>query len=1222
MLDNCSGGAISVVFRLRLAYPWLLDQSRFTMNPKLLLKAFSVVLLSFVPVVGMGGVVRSQPAPKALPAFKTPQEEQRYWQAKVKEIPVLIQSLKTGAETERRSAISGLVYLGQAALPSLIPLFKDPNPETQAIVAEIVDQIELSTTIAEALDPLPSPVFTTLPQIYYEKPTFSVDEAIRIIQRAARTTAQASKAARLTGVVPAFLVPASISREEYKAEQTLVLSGNSAVPKLMPLLQTDDITVRSRFARILTQIRPQSPEAIATIGQLLQSPDANVRKQAAKILGEIGKAAKPQLAMLLKNSNPKVRAAAADAIAHLPGTPKSLIPELIPLLQDSNPSVRIYAVLALKKMGEFGKPAIPTLTALLKDESKPVRLISSKVLQALQPKRPSGEFSEGFSPSLYPSIAASPSSYPSIDDNQQQPPVKISVPDAVQALLDAEEYGDEYQAIQQLRAIGQPAVPALIPLFKNDYQTTRQLAARAIGDIGSAALPDLLPLLDSSDQADRKLALSTLSNMQDAALLPQFVALLNDPNEAIRSTGRIAINNLPLYSPDLVPSLIPLLKHSNSELRSNAFYALTEISDWKAKTLPHILPFLKDSNPAIRYQALSAIRKMGSRAKSAVAAIQPLMQQDTPEIQALAKKTLIDLGAIPDPTAPVASSTPMLLGLSDLGELPPPPGESTLPDDYPFSAPISFTVAPPLANPLRRTPSLSIDQAIKALRDSEDSGFGDPTYQAKQQLGQLGKTAIPKVLPLLQDENPVIRSRAADVLCCFIGEFAIPSVLPLLQHPKVEVRSSAIAALSSKTPDAEIIKTARLIPLLDDRELSIRIQVIQNLGTTSNSTFLSIPVLKPLIQSPDFRIRAVAAGAFGDIYSRNPQVLLAKALPIAQLTPLLKDPQPLVRWRTVKALEQTRNPETIPALIPLLQDDSSVIQDEVINNIRQIGPTTLPFLTPLLQSSTSNRRNQILSAMSWMKIKAPDGDTILPILFALLQDPSPETRANAIRVLSGAKSYGSRVVPQLIPLLKDQDSSVVNAAIYAIGNMGTEGKTAVPELINLLKTSSDYEPIGTALGQIGPAAAAAIPELKKRLNGQPYGSDRMIQWVIDSIQQANKPPTNPPFNGRPAPKFYNADIASLIWLLQDHDAEVRRDALRGLSRSSQSTIQSGVIMPRLVALLRDSQPEVRAIAAEAIGAIRISDPSITPLLKSLLNDPSPAVRSTAAEALKKLGYKP
>jgi HEAT repeat protein len=1173
------------------------------LSPKSLLKILPVVLLSFGPIVGMVGVARSQltlpPIKSALP--RTLQELERDRQAKLKKVPGLIQRLKTGTEAEKRSAVSALVYLGQDALPDLIPLFKDPNPETQAIVAEVVDQIELSTKVTEVLNPSPTlPGRFKLLQMYGEKPAFSVDAAIRIIERTAQATSKEYRAARASSVI---LVP--MSPEEYQPERSLELIGDSAAPKLIPLLQSDNIAVRSRFAGILVKISPQSSEAIAALSQLLQSPDANVRKHAAEVLGEIGKAAKPQLAALLKSPNPKVRAAAADAIAQLSGTPKSLLPELIPLLQDPNPSVRIYAVLALKKMGEFGKPAIPTLTALLKDESEPVRLISSKILQALQPEKPSGEFDS--SPSSYPSISASLSPYPSIADNQQQPPVKISVPDAVQALLDVEDYGDEYQAIRQLQAIGQPAVPALIPLSKNEYQTIRRRAAQAIGSIGSAALPDLLPLLNGNDQADRKLAVLALRDMRDAALLPQFVALLNDPNEAIRAVSRSAINNLSLYGSDLVSALIPLLKHPNTELRSNAFYSLTGISDWDAKPLPHILPFLQDNNPAIRYQALSAIRTMGSRAKSAVASIQPLMQQDTPEIQALAKEILINLGAISAPPAIVSSPTPMPFATL-------PPGEFRF-SDLSSSMPLLPTQS-------ASKPLPSIDQTIQALRNAEGDGFY-AGYEARKQLGQLGKTAIPKVLPLLLDENPVIRSRAADVLCCFIGESAIPSVLPLLQHPKVEVRSSAIAALSSKTPDAEIIKTARLIPLLDDRELSIRTQVIQNLGETSSSTFLSIPVLKPLVKSPDFRIRAVAAGAFGDLYSGNPQVLLAKALPISQLIPLLKDPQPLVRWRTIKALGQTRNPETIPALIPLLENDSSVIRDEVINNIRQIGPTALPFLTPLLQSSTSDRRNQILSAMSWMEIKAPDGDTILPILFALLQDPSPKTRANAIRVLRGAKSYGSRVVPQLIPLLKDQDSSVVSAAIYAIGAMGTEGKIAVPELINLLKTSSDNNQETTStLGQIGPAAAAAIPELKKRLNGQPYGSDTMTQWAIDRIQQVNKPSTTPPFNGSPVPAFYYADTASLIWLLQDHDAKVRRDALWGLSRSSRSAIQSDAIMPKLVVLLSDPQSEVRAIAAEAIGAIGISNPSITPRLKSLLNDPSSAVRSSAAEALKKLGYKP
>ena len=537
------------------------------LNPKSLLKVLPIVLLSFGPIVGMGGVERSQPTPsqpKAIAPPRTLEEFERDRQAELKKIPGLVQKLKTGTEAEKRSAVSALVDIGQDALPDLIPLFKDPNPGTQAIVAEIVDQIELSTKLREALNPSPTPPgrFKLL-QMYGEKPAFSVDEAIRIIERTAQATSKEYRAARASSVI---LVP--MSPEEYQPERSLELIGDSAAPKLIPLLQSDNIAVRSRFAGILVQIQPQSPEAIASLSRLLQSPDANVRKHAAEVLGKIGKAAKPQLAELLKNPNPKVRAAAAAAIVHLPGTPKSLLPELIPLLQDPNLSVRIYAVLALSNMGEFGKPAIPTLTALLKDKSEPVRLISSQILRQLQPEKTSGKSAEDPFPLTMPMPTMMSLPPVKATDNQQQPPVKISVPDAVQALLDAENYDDEYQAIQQLQAIGQPAVSALIPLSKNEYQTIRQLAARAIGSIGTVALPELLPLLNSNDQADRRLAVLALRDMQQAALLPQFVALLNDPNEEIRSISRRAIGNLPFDTDrsDLVSALIPLLNPDISQI--------------------------------------------------------------------------------------------------------------------------------------------------------------------------------------------------------------------------------------------------------------------------------------------------------------------------------------------------------------------------------------------------------------------------------------------------------------------------------------------------------------------------------------------------------------------------------------------------------------------------------------------------------------------------------
>jgi hypothetical protein len=196
------------------------------LNPELLLKILPVVLLVAVQVLETGGVARSQPAlgqsTKSAPKMRTWQEVQRDRQAELKKIPDLVQRLKTGTEAEKRSAVSALVDLGEDALPDLIPLFKDPNPETQAIVAEIVDQIELSTKVTEALNPSPAlPDNFKMPQLYAEKPAFSVDEAIRIIQRTAQVTGQASKAARATG----FPAPVQIMSPEESQYRTKVRKG-------------------------------------------------------------------------------------------------------------------------------------------------------------------------------------------------------------------------------------------------------------------------------------------------------------------------------------------------------------------------------------------------------------------------------------------------------------------------------------------------------------------------------------------------------------------------------------------------------------------------------------------------------------------------------------------------------------------------------------------------------------------------------------------------------------------------------------------------------------------------------------------------------------------------------------------------------------------------------------------------------------------------------------
>jgi HEAT repeat protein len=89
-----------------------------------------------------------------------------------------------------------------------------------------------------------------------------------------------------------------------------------------------------------------------------------------------------------------------------------------------------------------------------------------------------------------------------------------------------------------------------------------------------------------------------------------------------------------------------------------------------------------------------------------------------------------------------------------------------------------------------------------------------------------------------------------------------------------------------------------------------------------------------------------------------------------------------------------------------------------------------------------------------------------------------------------------------------------------------------------------------------------------------------------------------------------ATIPVLIALLNDTNTEVRRGAASALGKLKDPTIT-----PRLLALLSDSDPFVRLSAVKALSNIK--DPSITPKLIALLNDDYELVGSGVAKALGK-----
>jgi HEAT repeat protein len=84
-------------------------------------------------------------------------------------------------------------------------------------------------------------------------------------------------------------------------------------------------------------------------------------------LARIGEPAVPALIETLNDRDPKVRAAAAMALARIGSQAKAAVPALIKALKDKDPDVRREAARALGQMGPAAQEAVPALLEALRD---------------------------------------------------------------------------------------------------------------------------------------------------------------------------------------------------------------------------------------------------------------------------------------------------------------------------------------------------------------------------------------------------------------------------------------------------------------------------------------------------------------------------------------------------------------------------------------------------------------------------------------------------------------------------------------------------------------------------------------------------------------------------------------------------------------------------------------------------------------------------------------
>jgi HEAT repeat protein len=366
-----------------------------------------------------------------------------------------------------------------------------------------------------------------------------------------------------------------------------------AVPELTALLEDAQPEVRLQTLIALGEIGPQSASAVPEIVQALESDEiTGIRYAAAFALGRIGEKSmeanrvlvdaargdEPILKTLslwalakinpdreqvvqyavetmvanLADEDPKVRSAAARALADFEGHADLVVPALVALLRDADPEV---VGNALDALASIGPKIVDRVSDALKNPQ--LRHYATRLLYRMGPKAAEAV------PALIAALQEDVT-----DDND----VAFRV--------------ETQMVLAAIGAAAAPAVPELIKSLASDHRETRGTACYALGKIG----PGAEAAVDELQRCQQDLDASECG--------PVLWALLRiRPND--EEIAKIA-----------APRLIEALDHHEAIVRAEAAAALGGLGEYARPALERLKQLSSDPDPAVRDAAAAAVQQL------------------------------------------------------------------------------------------------------------------------------------------------------------------------------------------------------------------------------------------------------------------------------------------------------------------------------------------------------------------------------------------------------------------------------------------------------------------------------------------------------------------------------------------------------------------------------------------------------------------------------------
>lgn len=461
-------------------------------------------------------------------------------------------------------------------------------------------------------------------------------------------------------------------------------------------------------------------------------------------------------------------------------------------------------------------------------------------------------------------------------------------------------------------------------------------------------------------------------------------------------------------------------------------------------------------------------------------------------------------------------------------------------------------------------------------------------------IGEPAKPAAKALAKLVADQDETVRRAAIRALGQIKPgqEMVVPLMQEALAHADPYVVAYATHNLAEVGPD---IVPPMLKAMEDDSTIYYAMLVLAELGPDAKE---AVPALTKALGHPNVEVRHEAAQALRAI---GPDAKSA----VPELIKALDDE--FVQMPAALALGSIGPPASaaLDALSKISDDSDDVLEicalwaiSKIENDPDKSKTVTVPALVKFLVSDDQQVRRA--AAMALLDLK-PGPKVIAPLIAKVFADASDEAKADMVDAVA---TMGVEAVPRLVEAL--QYPAIRQQAVRILGEIGPDAAAAIPEL---LKHIGDEDPelradLFTALGHMGSDNSEVITAAMQALD------DEDEEVVISALYALGK-----------SGKHANTCAAKVKQLLDggnDRYQTICAWALVKVEPGNQEYQTAAV--PLLIQALESEADAVRGEAVATLGSIGSAAQEAVAKLKEIAaNDPNQGIQKAASEAINQIG---